>query len=235
MLEVEELSVGYDSTEIIRRVSFKLPRGEVLAVIGPNGSGKSTLLKGIFGLAKILNGTVKFNGKEIVHEPPHRRVTLGIYYLPQSRSTFENLTVRENLALAAATLSQSIRASRMSEVLEVLPELKSIMERKVRTLSGGERQIVALAMSLLHRPQLLMLDEPTASLAPRLASVLLQKVGELRESLGLAVILVEQNTMIALKVSDRALLMVSGEVRFFGKSEELLEDEDLGKLYLGLR
>ncbi|MEM4789931.1 MAG: ABC transporter ATP-binding protein [Thermofilum sp.] len=234
MLVVDDLSVGYGSIEIVHRISFKLSRGEILVVVGPNGSGKSTLLKGIFGLARVFRGAVKFNGREITREPPYRRALLGMSYLPQVGSTFESLKVRENLLLAASTLPRSVEESRFSEVLEILPELKSLMDRKVRTLSGGERQMVALAMSLLHRPQLLLLDEPTAALAPKLASMLLQKVKELNENLGLTVMLVEQNATMALRVSSQALLMVSGEAKFFGPSEDLLENEDLGKMYLGL-
>lgn len=220
--------------EIVHGVSFKLPRREILAVVGPNGSGKSTLLRGIFGLARVFGGTVRFNGREITREPPFRRALLGISYLPQVGGTFEGLKVRENLLLAASTLPRSEEESRVREVLEMLPELRSLMDRKVRTLSGGERQMVALAMSLLHRPQLLLLDEPTAALAPKLASMLLQKVKELVESLGLAVMLVEQNAAMALKISSQTLLMVSGEAKFLGPSEDLLKNEDLGKIYLGL-
>lgn len=234
MLEVEELSVGYRSIEVVRGVSFKLPKGEILAIVGPNGSGKSTLLKGIFGLATVLNGSIKFNGKEITKEPPHVRASYGISYLPQVGSTFENLRVRENLLLAASTLPREIVDDRVSEVLELLPDLRSLMDRKVRTLSGGERQMVALAMSLLRKPQLLMMDEPTAALAPKLASILLQKVRELVESLGISVALVEQNALAALKVSDWALLMVSGEMKFLGSPDDLLKDGNVGRRYLGL-
>lgn len=235
MLEVRDLSVGYGTAVVVHDVSFGVSRSEVLSIIGPNGSGKSTLLRGLFGLARVFSGEVRFNGESITSKPPFERVSMGMSYLPQVGNVFESLTVRENILLASCSLPKGAEEERLKEVLEFLPELKGLMGRKVRTLSGGERQMVALAMSLLHRPKLLMLDEPTAALAPKLASAFLKKLVELRDQLGVSIILVEQNAIAALEISDKALLMVSGEVRYYGEPDTLLSDKELGRRFLGLR
>uniref|UniRef100_A0A7C4B9X8 ABC transporter ATP-binding protein n=1 Tax=Thermofilum pendens TaxID=2269 RepID=A0A7C4B9X8_THEPE len=234
MLLVENLSVGYGKMEVVHGVSFSLSRGRVLAIVGPNGSGKSTLLKGIFGTASVLGGRVLYDGVDVTKAPPHIKVSLGMAYLPQVKGVFEELTVRENLELALMSLPKDEGWERVEEVLELFPELKGLEDRRARTLSGGERQMLAIAMSMVKRPKLLMLDEPTAALAPKVASALTKKILELRGSYNLAVILVEQNARLALKISDEALLMVSGEVKYLGSSEELLSNSNLAKVYLGL-
>lgn len=234
MLLVENLSVGYGKMEVVHGVSFSLTRGKVLAVVGPNGSGKSTLLRGIFGTASVLGGRVMYDGRDVTRVPPHVKVSMGMAYLPQVRGVFEELTVRENLELALMSLPRDQGWERVEEVLELFPELKGLMGRRARTLSGGERQMLAIAMSMVRRPRLLMLDEPTATLAPKAASALVRKILELRSSYDLAVVLVEQNAKLALEVSDEALLMVSGEAKYLGSSGELLSNPHLAELYLGL-
>uniref|UniRef100_A0A7C1T5F2 ABC transporter ATP-binding protein n=1 Tax=Thermofilum pendens TaxID=2269 RepID=A0A7C1T5F2_THEPE len=220
--------------EVVHGVSFSLTRGKVLAVVGPNGSGKSTLLRGIFGTASVLGGRVMYDGRDVTRVPPHVKVSMGMAYLPQVRGVFEELTVRENLELALMSLPRDQGWERVEEVLELFPELKGLMGRRARTLSGGERQMLAIAMSMVRRPRLLMLDEPTATLAPKAASALVRKILELRSSYDLAVVLVEQNAKLALEVSDEALLMVSGEAKYLGSSGELLSNPHLAELYLGL-
>jgi len=234
VLLVENLSVGYGKMEVVHGVSFSLTRGKVLAVVGPNGSGKSTLLRGIFGTASVLGGRVMYDGRDVTRVPPHVKVSMGMAYLPQVRGVFEELTVRENLELALMSLPRDQGWERVEEVLELFPELKGLMGRRARTLSGGERQMLAIAMSMVRRPRLLMLDEPTATLAPKAASALVRKILELRSSYDLAVVLVEQNAKLALEVSDEALLMVSGEAKYLGSSGELLSNPHLAELYLGL-
>lgn len=234
MLLVENLSVGYGKMEVVHGVSFSLSRGRVLAVVGPNGSGKSTLLKGVLGAADVLGGRVVYDGVDVTRAPPHVKVSLGMAYLPQVRGVFEELTVRENLELALMSLPRSEGWERVEEVLELFPELKGLMHRRARTLSGGERQMLAIAMNMVRRPRLLMLDEPTAALAPKTAGALIRKILELRDSYNLAVVLAEQNARLALKVSDEALLMVSGEAKYLGSPEELLSNPNLARVYLGL-
>lgn len=234
VLEVKGLRAGYGQMEIVSNVTFDVGDREVVAVVGPNGSGKSTLLKAVFGLCRVFAGAVLFRGEDVTRLPPHRRSRLGMAYLPQTGNVFESLTVRENLMLAAHDLGEEEVGKRLEGVLSLFPELGGLMRRKVRTLSGGERQIVALSMSLLRNPSLVMLDEPTAALAPRLVKQALKRVVELRDEAGVSIVLVEQNALSALEVSDKALLMVSGTVKFWGSSRELLEDRELAKTYLGL-
>lgn len=234
LLKVENLRAGYGKIEIVSSVSFEVGTSEIVAVVGPNGSGKSTLLKAVFGLCKVFSGSVVFKGEDITKVPPHERSRLGMAYLPQTGNVFESLTVRENLLLAAYNLDKEEMEKRLENIASFLPELKELMLRKVKTLSGGERQIVALSMSLLRNPSLVMLDEPTAALAPRLVKQTLKRIVELRDELGVSVVLVEQNALSALEVSDKALLMVSGTAKFWGKSRELLENRELAKMYLGL-
>lgn len=234
VLEVKGLRAGYGQMEIVSNVTFDVGDREVVAVVGPNGSGKSTLLKAVFGLCRVFSGAVLFRGEDVTRLPPHKRSRLGMAYLPQTGNVFESLTVRENLMLAAHDLGEEEVGKRLEGVLSLFPELGGLMRRKVRTLSGGERQIVALSMSLLRNPSLVMLDEPTAALAPRLVKQALKRVVELRDEAGVSIVLVEQNALSALEVSDKALLMVSGTVKFWGSSRELLEDRELAKTYLGL-
>jgi len=206
---------------------------ELLAVVGPNGSGKSTLLKAIFGLCTIFSGIITFRGVDITRAPPHLRSLMGLAYLPQVGNVFENLTVKENIMLALYDKSSNLDG-KLNKIFDLVPELKTFLNRKVKTLSGGERQMVALAMCLLRDPMLIMFDEPTAALAPRLARQVITRISNLRDELGVSVLLVEQNALAALEVCDRALLMVSGTIKFLGSPSELLEDRELVKTYLGL-
>lgn len=234
LLEVNDLSAGYGKVEIMSDVSFSSNEKEILVIVGPNGSGKSTLLKALFGLCRVFKGRVLFRGEDLTHLPPYKRSKRGMAYLPQVNNVFESLTVQENLALAAHDIAREELEDRLEDVLSFLPELKGLTQKKVRTLSGGERQMVALAMNLLRNPSLVMLDEPTTALAPRLASQVLRKATALRDERGVSVLLVEQNARAALEIGDRALLMVSGRVRFLGDAWDLLKNKELAKMYLGL-
>lgn len=234
LLEVKDLTVGYGKMEVVNEVSFSVEKQEILAIVGPNGSGKSTLLKGLFGLARVFRGRALLEGNDVTSLPPYKRSLAGLAYLPQLGNTFENLTVKENLILAAHRLSKSEHAQRISTVLEILPDLKRLLDRKVKTLSGGERQMLALAMNLLRNPKVIMMDEPTAALSPKLASQVFRQILSLRDDQGLAVLLVEQNALKALEIADKALLLVSGRTKFYGSAKDLLENRDLARLYLGL-
>jgi len=165
---------------------------------------------------------------------PHEKARRGIVYVPQMNNVFENLTVKENLLMAGYTMKDELW-ERIKEVLELLPPLKELMGRKAWTLSGGERQMLALAMALVRNPELLILDEPTASLAPTVAERIISLVAHVKESKGVGVILVEQNAKLALSLSDKALLMVSGRQVYLGAANELLSRGDISSLYLGIR
>lgn len=235
ILVAEALSSGYGKFQVLFDVSFRVYEKEILAVVGPNGSGKSTLLKTVFGLTTIYSGSVIYRGRDITRLPPYVKARIGVAYLPQTDNVFAELTVKENLLMAAYTLEESEARDRIEEVLNLYPVLKERLSYKARSLSGGERQMLALAMTLVRRPDIIMLDEPTANLAPVVARHLLKKISMLRDEMKKTIVLVEQNARAALELGDRALLMVSGRVSYEGPSESLLQDVELGKRYLGLR
>jgi len=234
VLHTERLNAGYKELHILFDVDAKVRKGSITTVVGPNGSGKSTLLKSIFGLATIHSGRVFLNGTEITKLPPHSKTKLGIAYLPQTDNVFANLTVEENLRIAAYTLDAEEARDRISLALDAFPELQNFMRRKAGTLSGGERQMLAMATALVRKASVLMLDEPTAQLAPKFAELIFQRILDLRDMHDLTILLVEQNIQRALEISDDAYLLVSGRVAFEGKARELLEHEKFEKLCMGV-
>ena len=234
VLTINDLSAGYGKSQILFDVSIGVKEGSITCILGPNGSGKSTLLKSIFGLTKIYKGSIKFDSKELVGLKPFEIVKLGIAYIPQVGNVYENLTVKENLIMASYILSKEEAEERIEEALEFIPVLRSFLNRKVYTLSGGERQMLAICMALILKPKLIMFDEPSANLAPKMVDTVFNKIRELNES-GLTILLVEQNVRKALQISEYANLLVSGRVRFSGKSEDLAKNPDFGKLFLGLK
>lgn len=234
MIRTEQLNAGYGKLHVLYNVDFEAPRREVTVIVGPNGSGKSTLLKAIFGLATIYSGKIIYENVDITKRPPHEKARLGLAYVPQTDNIFSTLTVEENLKMAGYLLDKKELRDRIDLTLELFPILKDFMKRKAGTLSGGERQMLAIAMALIRNSKVLMIDEPTGQLAPKIATTIFSKIIELRDKLGLTVILVEQNARKALEIGDKAYLLVSGKVVFNGKARELLEHRELGKLYLGI-
>lgn len=235
MLAVEELSAGYGKLAVLDKVSMVAKDKKVTVVVGPNGSGKSTLLKSIFGLTTIYSGRVAMDGQTLTGLPPHEIARRGVAYVPQTDNVFAELTVAENLKMAAYTLDESEARDRLEAVLSMFPVLAERMKQKAKTMSGGERRMLAMAMALLREPKVMLFDEPTSDLAPKLATQVLDKIIELRDSLGITIILVEQNAKKALEIGDSAYLLVSGRVIFEGRASELLSHPELGKLYLGIR
>lgn len=235
MLGVESLNAGYGKFHILFDVSFEVPRGKILVIVGPNGSGKSTTLKAIFGIATIYSGKITLEGRDVTRLPPHAKAKIGMAYLPQTDNIFAELTVEENLRMAAYTLDKAEAEKAIKEVLEIFPVLKEKLDKKAKTLSGGQRQLLGMAMMLIRKPKLMMFDEPTAGLAPKAAKEVVDKIVWLRDELGKTIVLVEQNAKLGLEIGDLALLLVSGRVAFYGKASELLADKELGKRYLGLR
>jgi len=233
-LELRKLNAGYGKLQILFDVSFTAPPEKITVIVGPNGSGKSTTLKTIFGLTTIYSGEILFGGKNIAGLPPHRIAKMGIAYVPQTDNVFAKLTVRENLVMATYGLDESSAQDRVEEVLEMFPILRERLDQKAGTLSGGERQMLAMGIALVRRPKLMLFDEPTAALAPKIAIEILDIIARLRDEYKITVLLVEQNAKKALEYGDRAVLLVGGRVAFEGEAEELLHHPDLARMYLGL-
>ncbi|MEE8570981.1 MAG: ABC transporter ATP-binding protein [Candidatus Bathyarchaeia archaeon] len=216
-------------------INAKAEDKEITVLVGPNGSGKSTFLKTIMGITKVYSGKILFNGDNILGRPPHAVTKLGIAYLPQVDNVFTNLKVRENLVMAGYILKGDEAKERLQEAVEDFPVLKGYMDRRAGTLSGGERQMLAMAMATIRRPKIMLFDEPTASLAPKIALEVLNKIIDLRDNHNMTVVLAEQNARRALDHADQAILLVSGRVMYEGDSKELLNHKELGKVYLGIK
>ena len=235
MLKVNELYSGYGRLQILNGISIEARPQEITVIIGPNGSGKSTLLKTICGLTKIYGGTITLNETILSGMAPHEIAKQGVVYLPQTQNVFTNFSILENLRMAGYTLGNQDYVTRLKEVLGTFPKLSEYMHAKASNLSGGERQMLAMAAALIRKPEVIMFDEPTGSLAPKVADQVLSKISSLAHEAKLTILLAEQNAKRALEIGDRAYLLVSGAKAFEGNARELLEHPDLGKLYLGVK
>jgi len=233
-IHVDKLNSGYVHSHILFDIDFDAKEKEITIVVGPNGSGKSTLLKTIFGLCTVYSGEISYNGEKITGLAPHEIARKKIAYLPQVDNVFSNLTIKENLIMASYTLSSKLASQRIPEIFEILPILKKYEKSKSNTLSGGERQMLAMGMALIRRPNVMLFDEPTASLSPKLANEVLSKIKQIRDDFGITVILVEQNVKRALTLGDFVYLFANGKGVFKGKPDDLLKHPELGKLYLGI-
>ncbi len=234
-LSVEGVSSGYGKLQILSDIKLAATPGQVTIVVGPNGSGKSTLLKTIAGLANMFKGLITLDGKTLSGLPAHVIARSGVAYLPQTDSTFAQLTVTENFKMAAYTVSKSDYDARIKDAFNIFPQLENYIRSKVNNLSGGERQMVAMTMALLRKPQLILFDEPTANLSPKYSTQVLKTIQALAKDRGLSIVLVEQNAKRALEVGDRAYLLVGGRNAFTGTAKELLAHQELAKLYLGVK
>ncbi len=233
-LVAEGVNAGYGSLQVLFDVDMEVRDGEITVIVGPNGSGKSTMLKTIFRLTSLYSGKITFDGIDLTNLKPHEVARVGIAYLSQVENVFPHLTVRENLLMASYTVPRDEVESRMAEVLELFPILKEYMGSKAMKLSGGERQMLAIAMALIRHPKLMMFDEPTANLAPKIARTILGQIVQLRDTHDMTIVLVEQNAKRALEIGDSAYLFVAGRPIFSGSAKELLSHPDLGRLYLGI-
>lgn len=231
MLKLEDVVSGYTDIDIIQGVSMEVDKHEIVAVIGPNGSGKSTLMKTIFGLAELRGGKILFDGSEISQLRTDKIVRKGIGYVPQEKNVFPSLTVMENLEMGAFIHKDGFSEG-LEEVFTIFPELKEKSSRKAGTMSGGEQKMVAIGRAMILSPSLLLLDEPSSGLSPKLRDVLFKKIVEINE-LGASLLIVEQNAKKALSVSHRGYVLEMGKERFEGQGKSLLENEEVGKLYLG--
>src|SRR5207249_6267037 len=253
LLQAQDLHSGYGEMEILHGVSIDLDQKEIVAVIGPNGAGKSTLIKTIFGLLRISGGQVLFDGADITGKHPRELVLQGLAYVPQTSNTFPSLTVLENLEMGAITrrtsplplpwnrthqlatqkpMNDAEIRERAAGVIEMFPNLQPKLRERAGTLSGGEQQMVALAKSMMLDPTVLLIDEPSAGLAPKLVDTLFSKIVEINGN-GTAIVMVEQNAKKALGIAHRGYVLETGRNRFEGTGEELLHNTDVARLYLG--
>jgi neutral amino acid transport system ATP-binding protein len=231
LLETEDLVAGYvREVDILNGVSIAVDEGEIVTVVGPNGAGKSTLIKTIFGFLKPQRGKVRFAGDDITGARPHTITRKGLSYVPQLDNVFPSLTVEENLQVGS--LDPATTRDRINRMYELFPRLNERHGQVVGTMSGGERQMVAMARALMTEPRVLLLDEPSAGLAPAFVDAIFEKIADIN-STGVTVVMVEQNARRALAMSDRGYVLDVGRNRFEGSGKELLEDESVAELYLG--
>ncbi len=231
ILQVCDVVAGYGETEILHNVSITVEEGQIVTIIGPNGSGKSTLLKTIFGLIRPKKGQVLLNGEDISGIAPETIVRKGLCYVPQSSNVFPSLSIHENLEMGAFIRTDDFRY-RLQEVYDLFPDLVERRNDRAGTLSGGQRQMLAVARALMLDPVMLLLDEPSAGLAPNLATSVLGKILGIN-SAGVAILLVEQNAREALKMSGWGYILASGNNQLEDKGENLLKNPEVARLYLG--
>lgn len=235
LLQASDIYGGYGKSVIVQGVSLELGEGELLAMVGPNGSGKSTFIKSIYGLANLFRGSVRFRGVDVTHLSPENKARLGIGYVPQVSNVFPDLEVAENLEMGAyfRRNKASVRADR-EEIFQMFPLLRERRRQKAATLSGGERQMLAVARALMARPRALLLDEPAPALAPKVVHELFKKIQEIRDA-GTSILLVEQHARRALEIADRGCVLVAGRKVMEGTGQGILSDEGLKRAFLGQR
>ena len=235
MLKVEGLESGYGEMQVLWGPSLEVKGGSITALLGPNGVGKTTLLRTVFGSVRPWKGKVTYDGQDVTFLPTHKKVDMGIALVPEGRHLFSGMSVQENLTMGAYLKRAR---ERMEESLEVIyslfPILKERAKQRAGSLSGGEQQMLTVARALMTRPKLIMLDEPSQGLAPKLVGEVFETIKKLREEMGLTVLLVEQNVEISLEVADYVYIMHEGLIKAEGRAEEIKKAHDIRETYLGI-
>jgi ABC-type branched-subunit amino acid transport system ATPase component len=234
LLEVKDLESGYGKMMVIHDVSLNVEQKQIFTIIGPNGSGKSTLLKTIFGILKTKSGNIKFCDEEITGLRPDEIAKKGVGYVPQVNNIFPTLTVLENLEMGGYTMDLDLFNSELSEIYDIFPILDKKSGNRAINLSGGERQMLAIGRAMVNKPKLLLLDEPSAGLAPNLVDEILVKIKDIKK-IGTSILLIEQNAKRSLEISDRGCVMVMGKVALEASSKKILNDREIDRLFLGGR
>jgi branched-chain amino acid transport system ATP-binding protein len=233
LLSVENLVAGYEpGLPIVNGASIHAEKGEIVAVIGPNGAGKSTLLKAIAGLTPISGGHVKLGGRDITRLPAHDMIEAGVAFAPQTENVFATMSIEDNLKLAAGVLPRSLRVERIAMMYGAFPDLERQKSLLAGRLSGGQRQMLAIARAMLVGPDVLMLDEPSAGLSPKFVEIVFARLSALRRT-GVTIVLVEQNARAALALADRVYVLVQGRNRHEGRARDLIDDPRIAALYFG--
>lgn len=230
-LLVEDVVSGYGEVEVLHGVTVRVEPGEIVSIIGPNGAGKSTLMKAAFGLLPIKRGSVALEGRDVTGRAPNELVRLGMAYVPQVDNVFPSLTIEENLQMGAWARADGL-AERLARVYDLFPGLAARPREKAARLSGGQRQLLAIGRALMLDPIVLLLDEPSASLSPKMVDLVFENVIEINAQ-GTAILMVEQNARHALSLSHRAYVLATGENRLEGDAKALLDSEEVRRLYLG--
>ncbi|WP_411963113.1 ABC transporter ATP-binding protein [Haloferax sp. YSMS24] len=230
-LDVADVDSGYGEVQVLRDLSLHLDSDEIVCIIGPNGAGKSTVLKTVFGLLKPWTGTVELDGRDIAGEEPEDLVRIGMGYVPQVDNVFSSLTIDENLKMGGVARKEGLQ-TRIDELYDQFPILDEKRSAKAKTLSGGQRQVLAFARALVMDPDVLLIDEPSAGLAPNIVQSVFEDVQKVNE-LGTAVLMVEQNAREGLAISDRGYVLDQGTVAYEGDADSLLDDPEVSRLYMG--
>jgi len=234
MLEIRDLHVAYDKIEAIQGVSLIVADGQIVSLIGCNGAGKTTILRAISGIAKVKSGSIRFKGQDITNLAAHKIVALGLAHSPEGRMAFLNLTVHENLRMGAyLRRDKKGIAHDLERAFTLFPRLKERMHQVAGTLSGGEQQMLAIARALMSRPACLLLDEPSLGIAPILVNAIFTRITEINKELGLAILLVEQNANLALKIASHAYVLETGRIILEGPTEALRKNDQVRAAYLG--
>ena len=234
MLELKDLAVSYGSITALHDVSLHVAKGDIVTLIGANGAGKSTTLRAISGLLKTQSGSIKCDGEEIANEPVHKIVARGISHVPEGRMIFANLTVHENLLMGGYLRKDRGKFGEQFDfIFGMFPRLKERAKQVAGTLSGGEQQMLAIGRALMSKPRCLMLDEPSLGIAPLLVKTIFQKIVEINKSLGITILLVEQNANLALEVSNYGYVLETGRIILHDKSSALRANERVKSAYLG--
>jgi len=234
MLNVDKIQLKYNNVPVIHDVSFQVQQGEIVALIGGNGNGKSTILKGLSGIMHAAAGRIDFNGQDITKVEAHKIVALGMSHVPEGRRLFPHLSVYKNLLLGAYLTNDKKEVERrLDYAYGIFPILKERRQQKAGTLSGGEQQMVAIGRGLMSRPKMLLLDEPSWGIAPKLVEKIFEVIREIRKD-GVTILLVEQDVQEALDICDRAYVIQTGKVAMSGTGKELLASETIQKAFLGL-
>jgi branched-chain amino acid transport system ATP-binding protein len=231
LLDVRQVRGGYGESDILKGVDLAVEPGEIVVIIGPNGAGKSTLMKAVFGLVPLRFGVVAIDGEDITNAKPETHVRRGLSYVPQERNVFPSLTVRENLEMGAFARRDDW-SSAMARVFEIFPPLAEKRGALAGSLSGGQRQMVAMGRALMQEPKLLMLDEPTAGLSPKFMDLIFDRVVAINRS-GTAILMVEQNARQALAIAHRGYVLAMGQNRFTDTGRGILENPQVAEMFLG--